>query len=297
MSRTRSGWLSIALWAFGLATSLFLLGMWGRTVVIDSVTIEESARTIIDADIAADRINAWFEEALATGADIDSDTARSVVQEIKSRPEYHDAVDTIIAGFVDGLFADEEDAASVDLHAALAPLVPVVATELARRDVVVAAGKIEEVLDEAGVIALDAGEAASAASVAVDARVFLSQVVLASLVALLISGSLATFLADERASMVRTLSLRVVMAAMSYAVVLRLAGWALDPRRGRSPIAGGGSVLLNSNTQVFVLVGVLAAMVSVVVTWRLSERRIGREPTSASARSTSDDDTRELVSV
>jgi hypothetical protein len=297
MSRTRSGWLSITLWTFGLATSLFLLGMWGRTVVIDSATIEESARSIVDADIAADRINAWFEEGLATGADIDSDTARSVVHEIKSRPEYHDAVDTIIAGFVHGLFADEDDAASVDLHAALAPLVPVVVTELAHRDVVVEAAHIEEVLDDAGVIDLDAGEAAFAAFVVADARVFLSQVVLASLVALLITGSLATFLADERASMVRTLSLRVVMAAMSYAMILRLAGWALDPQRGRSAIAGGGSVLLNSNTQVFVLVGVLAAMVSVVVTWRLSQRRIRTEPAPASERSTSDDDTRELVSV
>lgn len=292
--RPRSVALLVALWTFGLATSLFLLGMWGRTVVVDSATLEGSARTIIDSDLATDRISMWFEEGLETAADLDSETARSVVQAIGSRPEYQEAVDSIIGAFVDTLFVTDGDRNRVDLDVALSPLVPIVAEELARRDVPVEVDRIEDVLDDAGVVELDAGEAASVAAVVTDARVFLTQVVVMSLLAMLAAAAVAVSLAPKRSSMVRLLSTRVLVAAMSYSVVLRLAGWALDPSRGRSPFAGGAGVIFSSNTQVFLILGAAAAVVAAIGYWLASSPG---EDVAEDLREAVDDDTKELVSV
>jgi hypothetical protein len=284
----------VALWTFGLATSLFLLGMWGRTVVVDSHTLESSARTIIDADLAAGRINTWFEEGLASAADLDSDTARSVVSSIESRPEYRQAVDVIVGAFVDTLFATDGDNGRVDLDAALSPLVPIVASELAQRDVPVEVDRIEDALDDAGIIELDSGEAASIAAVVTDARIFLTEVVVVSLLAMFITALIAVSLATERLGMVRQLSTRVMVAAVSYAMILRIAGWALDPRRGRSPIVGGTAMIFSSNSQVFLFFAGIAAGIAALGYWLAARNRPAAVVPS---QDTADDDTRELVSV
>jgi hypothetical protein len=293
-TRPRSVALSVALWTFGLATSLFLLGMWGRTVVVDSHTLESSARTIIDADLAAGRINTWFEEGLASAADLDSDTARSVVSSIESRPEYRQAVDVIVGAFVDTLFATDGDNGRVDLDAALSPLVPIVASELAQRDVPVEVDRIEDALDDAGIIELDSGEAASIAAVVTDARIFLTEVVVVSLLAMFITALIAVSLATERLVMVRQLSTRVMVAAVSYAMILRIAGWALDPRRGRSPIVGGTAMIFSSNSQVFLFFAGIAAGIAALGYWLAARNRPAAVVPS---QDTADDDTRELVSV
>jgi hypothetical protein len=292
----RKGALSVALWAFGLAASLFLIGMWGRTVSVDSATVEESARTIVDADVAAGRINAWFEDGLATASATDSETVHAVAEDIQATPEYQAAVQAIIAQFIDGLFAVDGTDPVIDLGDTLTPLVPVVVAEFEQRDIPVDTAKVEGVLDAAKAVELDAGQAASVAAVVEDARVFLTQVVLVALAMLLLTGGLAVYLSEERFAMVRTLSTRVVMSALSYAVVFRLASWALDPTRGRSPVAGGGSVLLGSNGQVFTSLAAVAGVIAAggaLFAWR---RRRHLEVVAAS-RDDSDDDTRELVVV
>ena len=295
MHPARKGALSVALWAFGLAASLFLIGMWGRTVSVDSVTVEETARTIVDSDVATDRINAWFEDGLVAAAATDSETVHAVAEDIQATPQYQAAVQAIISQFIDGLFAVDGEDPVLDLEGSLTPLVPVVVAEFEQRDIPVDPGRVEGVLDAAGAIELDTGEAASVAAVVEDARVFLTQVVLAALAALLITGSLAVYLSEERFAMVRTLSTRVVMSALSYAVIFQLASWALDPSRGRSPVAGGGSVLLGSNGQVFVWLAAGAGVVAVggaLFAWR---RR--RAAGILSAYREESDDTRELVVV
>lgn len=294
ISRPRSVALVTTLWLFGLATSLFLIGNWGRTVAVDNATIEESARTIIDADIAENRINTWFEDALAATSGGDSETVRSVADAVESRPEYRHAVDTIITAFIDSLFAVEGELATVDLDAALDPLVPVVASEFTQRGVPIEEAQIDEILDETSLVALDTGEAASMAAVVDDARVFLSNVVVAALVAMLLTAALAMKLSVERLAMARQLASRVMLAALSYAVILRLASWALDPNRGRSPAAGGLAVLLKSNAQIFALAGVLAASIVVsgsILGWRRRKAEAQQAPGSVH------DETEELSSV
>ena len=119
-----------------------------------------------------------------------------------------------------------------------------------------------------------------------EARTFLTWIVLLAAAALTVLGGLAIALAEHRYGMVRTLSTRVVISALTYALLFRVAAWALDPQRGRSPVLGGGSVVLGSNGHIFLIAGAIAAVVAVwggLVAYRRraarpGERRAGRAP-------------------
>ncbi|MFV1999404.1 MAG: hypothetical protein ACC654_03470 [Acidimicrobiia bacterium] len=293
MHPARRGALSIVLWAFSLSTSLFLLGTWGRTVAVDTATIQETTATIIDAGVAKERIDSWLEDGLAIVANTDSDTAHAVAEAIRSRPEYAAAVDAIVGQFIDGLFSPDGEDSVVDIRSAAAPLIPLVLAEFNERDVALDASQVEVVLDAADSLELDTPEAATVAAVVRNARVFLTQVIVVALAAMLTFGVVAVYLADRRFVMVRSLGMRVLIAAASYALILRIASWALDPQQGRSSIAGGGSVLLGSNSQVFLILGSIAALVTAIagaIAWR--RKQATPRPVVAE-----DDDTKELVAV
>lgn len=296
LGRTRRAALPIVLWAFGFATSLLLIGLWGRTVVVDSVTVEETAQTVVDAELATERVFSWLADGLETAAATDSATAERVARAVAERPEFAAAVDTIVEDFVEGLFAEPGDDPVVNIEEALAPLVPIVASEFGQADVPIDEARIEEALDAASVIELDTGEAASVAAVVGEARSLLTWVVLVAALSLVILGSTALVLSEYRYAMLRTLSTRVVLAAMTYALLFRVAAWALDPDRGRSPVLGGGSVLLGSNGHVFLIVAGIAAALATVggtVAWRRTQAR----KLAALPPVPLDDDTRELQPV
>ena len=296
LGRTRRAALPIVLWAFGFATSLLLLGLWGRTVVVDTVTVEETAQTVVDAELATERVFTWLADGLETAAATDSATAERVARAVAERPEFAAAVDTIVEDFVGGLFAEPGDDPVVKVEETLAPLVPIVTAEFSRADVPIDESRIEEALDVASVIELDTGQAASVAAVVGEAQSVLTWVVLVAALSLVVLGSMALVLSEYRYAMLRTLSTRVVLSAMTYALLFRVAAWALDPDRGRSPVLGGGSVLLGSNGHVFLIVAGIAAALATVggtVAWRRTQAR----KLADTALAVSDDDTRELVSV
>jgi len=287
--------LPLVLWAFGFATSMLLIGMWGRAVTIDSGTIRDSAAAGIDSDLATERVYTWLEAGIATATGVDEASARSVATAVAERPEFSHAVDVIVDDFIAGLFAEQGERTAVDLEQALAPLVPVVAAEAQRLDIPVEAGRLSSALDEAGSIELDTGEAASVVTVVDEARTFLTKVVMLAAFLLFITGALAVVLSEKRYAMVRSLSTRVVISALSYALMFRVAAWALDPSKGRSPILDGGSVLIGSNGHVFVIAALVAATIGTwggYVAWR---RARAKRVADAAPLRLEDDDTRELA--
>lgn len=295
--RVRRRVLPVVLWAFGFATSLLLIGMWGRAVTIDSGTMAESAAAIIDSDIATERVYSWLESGIREATDTDRDAARSVAVAVAERPEFSHAVDVIVADFIAGLFAESGERPAVDFKEALTPLVPVIAAEAQRRDVLVEPDRIVNVLDSAGAIALDTGEAAGIVDAVDGARTFLTKVVMLSAFLLFGLGVLAVMLSDRRYAMVRTLSTRVVISALTYALMFRVASWALDPNRGRSPLLDGGSVVIGSNGHVFVIAAVIATVIGVWGGWVAWRRGLVRPSTLIEPPRPADDDTRELASL
>ena len=90
---------------------------------------------------------------------------------------------------------------------------------------------------------------------------------------MLLSGVAAVALAEERARQVRGLAVRVGVSAATFAVLLRLGAWALDPGGGRSPLAAGGAVILSSSGHVLVIAALIAGGIAVFATIGVNRRR------------------------
>ncbi|MCB1247392.1 MAG: hypothetical protein KDB69_09005 [Acidimicrobiia bacterium] len=293
---TKKGALSIVMWVFGLSTSLLLVGLWGRAVTVDQTTVAESAATIVDADIARDRVMDWVADAMVHASVASPERAAVVVDRVKDTPEMQTAIHNLTSAFVAALFAPEGTDPVIDVHDAVRPAVPVLASAMADEAGVLDESTILAALDET-TIGLDTDDAAGVVAVVEGARSFVNLAVVVALLVMLGASIAAIALSQERFAMVRTLATRVVVSALSFAVFFRLGRWALDPSRGRSPIAGGTSILLGSNGHVFLLTALVAAVVAALGGWVAWRRRLTRRPVIITEATDSDDDTRELVLV
>jgi hypothetical protein len=283
----------MVLWAFGLATTLLLVGLWGRAVTHDQVTVQESARSVVNAEIASDRIYSWIEDGVASSTDIDPFTAERVISGLRGHPEVEGAVGALVDQFVGALFSEGREEPRVELTDTLAPVIPLVVSGFAAYDVPIDEALVSAALVEAETIDLGTGDIAAVARVVDSARALLSLIVVLSAVILAMTGSTAVWLSEDRLAMVRTLAIRVVLSALSFAVLFRVGSWALDPDGGGSPIARGGSVLLGSNSDIFFLAAFAGAAVASGVGWFVWQRR--RRADRSLSASAQDSDTRELV--
>ena len=295
-SAARRGTLSVVLWAFGLATTLLLLGLWGRAVVHDETTVQASARSVVNAEVATDRIYSWIEEGVATSSNIDAAVVEQAVIDLREQPEIEAVVGAVVDQFVAALFLPDGEVATIDLAGSIEPVVPLVVAGLAAHDVVVDEATVTVALANAETIDLETGGAATVVRVVEDVRSIVSLIVVVAGITLLLTGSSAVWLSEDRLAMMRKLATRILISALSFAVLFQFGSWALDPKRGGSPIAGGGSILLESNGEVFLGAALGAAGIAGGVVWVVWRRAI-RLKIARSGTAESETDTRELVSI
>jgi hypothetical protein len=283
----------MVLWAFGLATTLLLVGLWGRAVTHDQATVEESVRSVVDAEVASDRIYTWIEDGVMSATDIDSVTTQRVISGLRDHPEVEGAVDDLVGQFIGALFSADGDETTVELTETLAPVVPLLVSGFAAYDVSLDEAAVAAALAEAESLDLETGDVASVARLVDNARALLSLIVVISAAILAVTGSIAVWLSEDRLAMIRTLATSIALSGLSFAVLFRVGSWALDPDRGGSPIARGGSILLGSNSDVFLLAAFVGAAVASGVGWFVWRRR--RLAGGSPPASEHDADTRELV--
>ena len=296
-----------ALWFFGLSTTLLLVGLWGRAVTVDDDAIARSTEAALSADLVTERVYDWIGSGLAATTGITDAEAEHVLEEVRAHPSAAGAIDTLIDDVVRALIAPPGADASIDVAAALTPLVPEVVSELADQGIEVPAGAVEAAVEDLDPVALDTGEAVSVGVVTDQARGVLTRGVVIAAVMLIVAAVAAVALSEERWPMVRSLATRVSFSALSFAALFRIGGWALDPDGGRSPLRQSGSILVQSNLHVFLIVAALAAAVAgaIWVIRRPSRRESGVEngrivPLStpeSEAGGDAETSTQELVSV
>jgi len=270
----RLGTLSVVLWAFGLATTLLLLGLWGRAVAHDESTVQASARSVVSTEVAIDRIYSWMAEGVGAYPDVDAAMAEQVIVDLREHPEIETVVEAVVAQFVGALFIPEGEVATIALADSIEPLVPLVVAGLADHDVTVDEATLVAALANAETIDLETGDAATIIRIVEDARSFLSVIVVLAAGTLLLTGTSAVWLSADRLAMMRKLATRILMSALSFGVLFRFGSWVLDPERGGSSIAGGGSILLGSNGEVFIIAALGAVGVAGGVVWLVWRRAI-----------------------
>lgn len=283
--RARTASLAVVLWAFGLATTTLLVGLWGRAVITDQSTLEASSRAALSAEVVTDRIQNWLTDAVATTAGMFDPAISHAVDLIAESPEVDRAIDRVVEEIVQAALAEPGTRAAIDIGPALEPLVPIVVTELAANGLSVPVEEINRAIDGAANAVVET-ESSTISGAAYRARSVLTTVFGAGLAALVIFGSLAVTLAEEHLAMIRLLAIRIAVSAVTFTILLRLGSWATDPSRGRSPLASGGSVLLNSNHLVLFLVAATALCVAlssgVVIQRRRLRAKMDRAALSAS---------------
>jgi hypothetical protein len=292
----RRGALSSVLWAFGLATTLLLVGLWGRAVTADQETLARSTGEVLSADVVTQRVYDWIGDGIAAAAGIPVDDVQPAVEAVRSSPEANRAISALVEDTVAVFMAPPGSEASVDIVGALGPLVPRIAAELAERGVGVSENSVTAALANLDAVEIDTGEVGNVMVVADEARGVITVGVMLAFVVLVAAGSLAVALSDDRMAMVRSLGTRLSFSALSFAALFRFGGWILDPDGGRSPIMRGGATVIGSNLHVFLFVAAVGAAMAGVAgaVWWISALRAGPQPP---ADAEEDDPTRELVAV
>lgn len=273
--RARRVGLVVALWVFSVATTVLLIGVWGRAVAYDDATIQASTRAVVESDMVADRITGWIAEGVAAAGALAPPEVEAALAEIRALPETGAAIDVLVDQVVSAALAAPGSEPEIDVATALVPLAPAITERLQGAGIDVAASEVESGLAGIAVIALDTQQASGFAGVAVQAQSALTRVVLGAGAVMLLAGATVIALADDRTRMVRSLLTRVMVSALTFGVVLRLGAWAVDPGRGRSPVAAGGSVVLRSNLWVLVVVATGTGAVA-AVGWMTGRRRSQR---------------------
>lgn len=271
--RARSFSLSVALWLFGIFTSMLLIGLWGRSVAGDQATLETSTRAVLESKIVNDRVTDWLGDAIAAAAELTPGEVAAVVDAVQGSPQMQAAVDDVVDQAVAAALAPPGTVNQVDLSAAVESLAPVIADALEQRGVVSDAAAVRAAANDIPGIVLSADDQLTVGGTVREVRGLLSKVAVVGLGGLLLFGGVAVMLNEERIRQLRTLVLRIGVSAITFAIVIRIGAWAVDPAGGRSPIAAGGAVLLKSNGHILAGVALGAAVIAAAMSVFLVRRR------------------------
>ncbi|MBA2336183.1 MAG: hypothetical protein H0V96_00200 [Acidimicrobiia bacterium] len=255
-SRRAAAWL--LLYIFGLSITTLLVGLWGRAVSGDEEALQAGVRAAVETELVSDRMEDWLTQAVGAESSLSDTRVADRLERIGSSAVVGAAIDTLVVAMVDAAVAEPGTATTVDVGSALAPVGVAVAEELGAAGLPVSAESVTEALAGLEPIVL-ASERGIITGAAATARGLLTSVAVVATLAAMLSGGLSIALAGDRVAMARTLFSRVAVGTVTFAVFARIGAWALDPERGRSPIAAGGSVLLRSNTALLIVIAVAAA--------------------------------------
>lgn len=286
----RAAGRSAVLWLFGIFTTLVLVGLWGRSVAADEITLEEGARAVLESELVNRRMTDWVTEAVTQMSSVAPDQTANLVDEVVASPELDQAIAEVVDATVEAALAPPDQPSSLDLQPALERLEPAIDRALASTGLPLDSTVVTGAFDD---LVFSSNDMELASNTVAGARAFLTRVVMIGLAGLLVTGAIAVWTAEDRIAQIRSLSWRIALSAFTFAVMLRLGAWAVDPTGGRSPIAAGGAVVLGSNGHVPAIIMVVFAVVGAAASTVVVRRR--RRPDDSAEEPTGEQPT--LVTI
>ncbi len=286
-TRARTFTLAVVLWAFGLATTTLLVGVWGRSVTGATATLSESALAALDPDIVADQIAGWLASEASSLPGVPEPTVEAVVRSVADSPQARVAIESVVTDVVAAAAAPAGSETVIDVAAAIEPLRPVLIAALEQAGVEASAAEVDGFLRQIGQLVLSSVEHNAPAGSIATARSTLTTVMLVGAAGLAVFGVAALRLSDDRSRMMRSLANRLIVSSLTFALFLRIGAWAVDPRGGRSPLRESGAILLASNTTTVLMIAAAGVVVSGAMTLgirRVKSRRVGWEPEFSSSQ-------------
>jgi hypothetical protein len=255
---------STAAWIFGIATSVLFVALWGRAVVVDTDELGDSLRPLSEAGEVANAFSEWMttelvESGVPAGVAEDATEAALVTTEVSI------ALEGLVVEVVDAAASDGVDGGSVDIAAAFQPAVPALATSLQLSGVPVTEAEVGQVVSGLDPIVIREPDQPAMVGHTSVLATRLGTAVLIAVVAMVVFGSLYVLAGPDRLQRLRTLLTRFALTGLSFAVLLRLGSWVLDPRGGRAPVSQSLSLLAESKWVIPALFGLAGAIAAVFV--------------------------------
>ncbi|HEY5890695.1 MAG TPA: hypothetical protein VIW94_08355 [Acidimicrobiia bacterium] len=255
---------STAAWIFGIATSVLFGALWGRAVVIDTDELGESLSPLSESGEVANAFSEWMTTELVESG-VPQGEAEDATQAALATTAVSAALEDLVVDVVDAAATDGAHGGSVDMAAALAPAVPALTESLQSSGIPVSEPQVAAVVADLDPLVIREPDEAAIVGGSSGLASRLGTAVLVAIVAQIVFGSLYVFAGTDRLQRMKTLLTRFALTGMSFAILLKLGSWVLDPNGGRAPISETLSLLADSKWVIPAMVGVAGAIAAVLV--------------------------------
>lgn len=249
---------AVAVWVFGLCMSVFLIAVWGRSVVGDSDELARSLAPLSDSFAVVDLFTDWLtDEMIETG--VDPSVVESAAAEAARTPEVRHAADLFVVELISAAAAVDQKDAVVDVASLLAPAAPAIASALSESlSEPVPPAQVATIIEHLDPLVIHEGRPPLVGPASPIATRLGTAAVLA-MVVILCSGWVAVVTADERAEELRRLFNRIALGGLSFGVLLLIGSWIVSPIGGRAPVSETIGLIAGSKWIVPMVVGGVAA--------------------------------------
>ncbi|HSK07592.1 MAG TPA: hypothetical protein VK990_08750 [Acidimicrobiia bacterium] len=281
--RSRRFAIGVAGWVFGLASTVLLVGVWGRAMVTDTDQLAESLTPLAASDAVAERISTWLESELV-GTGLDGPGASIAADQVLTHPRVGPLLEELVAEGVEAAASDDPAGASLDVAAILVPATGQITSGLNDAGVPVTSAQVETALASLDPLVIREPSDRPFVGASSPLASNLGTAAMLGLVLMMLAGSAYVAMSRDRMRAVRSLLTRFALGALSFAVLLRIGAWLVDPEGGRAPFRESFALLADSKWIVpmnFGLVSLGAAVIARMLRRRVrpgAGSRSGHEP-------------------
>jgi len=251
---------SVAGWAFGFAVTILLIALWGRAVVVDTEALGESLSPLAESQTVVDIFTDWMTEEMLD-AGVDPVLVAPTIDDFLESSKAAGTMELFVSEVIEAAASSDPADSSVDMEALLTPTIPEVSAGLTAAGIPISETVVTSIVDDLSPLVIR--EAGAVPWVGPDSPAASRLGTAAALagVAMLVFGYMVVVVSADRVAAVRGLFTRVAVGGFSFAILLQVGSWVLDPNGGRAPVANTLSSLAGSNVVVPLLVGLGAAVV------------------------------------
>lgn len=234
LARARA--LTVALWVYGLAISIFLASVWGRAVAADTDLVADAAAVAANSGLVAGRVEQWISGELAGVPGVGGDQAAAVAAETVGHPDVEGALAVMVREVVAAAAAPTGRATPVDVASIFMPAVPALLASLEDQGIDTDEATVSAVVASLDPLVVRAGDGPPLVGEGSQTVRSLTLATALALALVLLSAGAALWMADDRRQMRRSLLTKVAVSAFSFAVMLQVGAWIIDPGGGRAPV-------------------------------------------------------------
>ena len=272
---------------FGFASTVLLVSIWGRAVIVDTEELVESLSPMAASEVVVDRFTTWMVDELGD-VGLDPVTAESATEQVLESPDVSSALSGLLFEVVDAAASTDPNGATVDAAAVFAPAVPGITARLAEVGVPVTEVQVSAAVADLDPIVVRQPQQRALVGPESEVASKLGTAAGVAVVAILIAGWAYVAVSLDRRQAIRSLLNRFALGALSFAIFLRIGSWILDPGGGRAPLMESLGNLAASKWLVPLTMGSVAgvgALVFLAFRRRRQVRRVA-DPRSPSAQPT-----------